>query len=776
MSETLYTKIDEHGVMTVVFDHAGKSVNTFSSEVLDDLGEVIDLLEQGSRDIAGVIFTSAKPDVFISGADLFQMQQMDHQHVQQFLEQGQGLFDRIAKLAIPTVAAINGHCLGGGLELALACNRRVAADNGEINIGLPETKLGIIPAWGGTTRLTAMLGPARTLSLLLTGRTMPPRRALRARVIDEVVRPEALLAAARRQIGLGNPGPTVTKKVRPSRLDRLIMAVPPLCNLVCSIARRRAHEKTFGNYPAADMVIDAVRTACRGDHDASLLCERESVMRLFETSTCQNLMRLFFLRHGAKLAVRKKLKGTPQPVTHAAVIGGGTMGSGIVHALINADIHVRLVDIDVNAISQALCRIKKLLDDDVKSKRRSPLQAEQAMRRVSPVTLGVLESQPGGLKLADVVIEAVAEKMDVKRQVFELLDRTTRPDAVLASNTSSMSVTEMSEAINDPSRLVGLHFFNPVSKMPLVEVVRTPVSDDQALATAAQLSLRMGKTPILVNDAPGFLVNRVLIPYLAEALTMCSEGESIVRIDLAMKRWGMPMGPFELLDQIGLDVAIYILHSLEGVLGKHVSVPDWIDQLGDRGWLGRKSGRGFYEYKGRKAAKGRKLPNGQLAELIRSGNAFEPAGKLDDAAIVDRLVLPMVNEAARLLDEGVTDSTDMIDLGTVFGLGLAPFRGGLIQYAQDEGLSQLVERMRALSLRYGPRFAPVEALSHAAEAGLDMQQIAGGNGHKTEKRKSTKRQRQVSGSFGKVTTGIDRGRWLRNGQAVKTRRRTTGKS
>ena len=716
MSKTLRQQIDDNGIMTVWFDQADRSANTFSTALFGELDSLVTQLENGNGSAPnGVIFTSGKPNVFVSGADLFEMVKMDGPQKQRFLEWGQRLFDRIAALPMPTVAALNGHCLGGGLEFALACNWRVAADNGSINIGLPETKLGIIPGWGGTTRMTRMIGPTRTLPMLLAGQTMPPRKAQRAGIVDEVVRPEALLTAARRLVGKSPP------VRRPSRLGRLILGAPILCDQVCRKARRAASARTFGHYPAADALIDSVLVASREGHEVGLRAEREAVSRLVETEACRNLMRLFFLRHEAKQLARVQA-GTGSSevlVDHAAVIGGGTMGSGIVHALICGGVTVRLVEVDAKAISSALFRIDRLLASDVKAKRLSKLEARQALHRVAP-TIGF----ENGLKMADLVVEAVAESMDVKQQVFAALDRLTRPDTVLASNTSSLSITKLAEMTGRPDRVIGLHFFNPVPKMPLVEVVRTPYSDHRSVAMGVGLGFRLGKTPVVVGDGPGFLVNRVLIPYLAEALVMASEGASIGQVDLAMKKWGMPMGPFELLDQVGLDVATHILYSLRDALSDKIEVPEGIGQVVDRGWLGRKSGRGFYEY----GRQGRPRPNMAMAELLMSSDGshhHRPVpGNLDSSAVAQRLVLPMVNEAAKLLGEAVIDSTDMIDLATVLGLGLAPFRGGLIRFAETTGLAEIVEQMDELAERHGPRFAPVASLRRVAQMGRPMQELA----------------------------------------------------
>ncbi|HEY2589109.1 MAG TPA: 3-hydroxyacyl-CoA dehydrogenase NAD-binding domain-containing protein, partial [Tepidisphaeraceae bacterium] len=430
----------------------------------------------------------------------------------------------------------------------------------------------------------------------------------------------------------------------------------------------------------------------------------------------RNLVRLFFLKQGAKRAVFGLLHDKPADVKYAAVIGGGTMGAGIVHALVRAGIQVRLIEVDPKAVSGALGRVRKMLDDDVAAGRLSALEARHAMNRVAP------SCDWTGLKLADVVIEAVAEQIDVKRSVFEKLDRLTRPDAVLASNTSSLSIAEIAAATSTPSRVIGLHFFNPVPKMPLVEVVRAPQSDDRSLATAAALSLRIGKTPLLVKDAPGFLVNRVLIPYLAEAIRAAAEGIPVPAIDRALKDWGMPMGPFELLDEIGLDIGLHVLEAFGSKFGEYADTPAGMKRAIERGWLGKKSGRGFYVHDDAHKRKGETPVNAEMTALLTSGTPASPVPS--DQELQWRLVLPMVNEAARLLAEGVTDSADAIDLGTVLGLGLAPFRGGLAHFADTVGSESLVERMRTMAAQHGPRFAPAPLLARLAAAHLPLSRFA----------------------------------------------------
>ncbi|MEX0745442.1 MAG: 3-hydroxyacyl-CoA dehydrogenase NAD-binding domain-containing protein, partial [Phycisphaeraceae bacterium] len=410
-----------------------------------------------------------------------------------------------------------------------------------------------------------------------------------------------------------------------------------------------------------------------------------------------------------------------EPVRRAVVVGGGTMGAGITHALLVAGVHVRLIELEPSAVSAALRRVQAMLDSDRRDRRLSPVQARQAMERLAPST------EWTGLRLADVAIEAVVEKPSLKQEVFEKLGRLTRDDAVLATNTSALDIPTLARAAGRAQQVIGMHFFNPVPKMPLVEIVRTEASSAEAVGVGVALAERIGKTPIVVNHGPAFLVNRLLLPGLAEALAMVAEGVAPRVLDNELRRWGMPMGPCELLDYVGLDVAVDIIEALQPRLGDRLTLPAGMDAAVSNGWLGRKSGRGFYVY----GASRPRLPwqhippqeHEALLRRLRQGHGTATV-ELDDAVLQRRVVLPMVNEAARTLVEGITDSTDLIDLATVLGLGLAPFRGGLVHHAESIGLADVVRQLDELAARHGKRFEPTPELRAAAAEGAPMQALA----------------------------------------------------
>lgn len=607
MEPAVRTSTDADNILTIELDVPGKPVNTCTPQLLAELSEVVDSLAKSNA--AGVIIASAKARSFNAGADLFAIRDMDAAQARTYLGDGQALFERIARLSMPTVAAINGDCLGGGCELALACTYRVIADDGAISIGLPEVKLGLIPAWRGATRLPRMIGLTKALPILLAGETMSPLKAKQSGLVDEVVQPDALREAAKRLVMIRRP------PQRPGLGQRLCAALPPLRYRTLEVARRRTMDRTFGNYPAPLRLLEVVKTGYEQGEAAGLAAEREAILQLTQTPATQNLLRLFFLRQGAKRRAAEALKAKPSPINDVAVIGGGTLGAGIAQVLILAGIRARLVEVNPTAVT----------------------------------------TEWTGLEAADLVVEAVEDTIDAKRDVFARLDKLARPDAVLVTTTGTLRVADISKAAGRRDRVIGLHFFNPLDKTPLVELIRTSETNDAALATGVGLATRIGKTPILVADSPGLLVNRLLLPHVVEAQALAGEGVPIARIDDAMKRWGMQKSPFELLDELGIDTARCVSGSLP-----------------------KPSGTG--------------------------------SGSSTPEDIQWRLVLPIVNEAARVLREGVTDSADDIDLATVLGLGFAPFRGGVAKFTEDAGVDLIVRRLNEMAARHGQRFTPDDLL------------------------------------------------------------------
>ncbi|MCW1916095.1 3-hydroxyacyl-CoA dehydrogenase NAD-binding domain-containing protein [Luteolibacter sp. GHJ8] len=636
-----------HGVLT--FDREGSSANIFDRPALVELSEKLDALS-AHPELAGLIIRSAKPSIFIAGADLKALSSAHGEELRDLIELGQATFDKLAHLPYPTVAAIHGACVGGGLELALACDWRVASDEKATKIGLPETQLGILPAWGGTTRLPRLIGLPAALPLILAGKIMPAKAARAKGIVDAVVPQEHLEEHAL----------VLLQKGKRHAKPHLLIHNPLVAPLIALKARADLKKKTHGLYPGPEAALEVAAKSCYGPVHAGFEREREAILQLAERPETHQLLRLFFLQERAKK--HKIVAADPQPVGRCAVIGAGVMGAGIAYWLSTRGHEVILRDLDDAALAKGMKSIAKGYDEARKRRVLTPTEAARGIDRILP------SSVPVPLDRCDLVIEAAVEKLDIKRKVFADLSARTRPDTILATNTSALPVHELAEVITHPERLVGLHFFNPVHRMQLVEVVRTPQTSDATLATAVGFVRSIGKLPVVVRDSPGFLVNRILMPYLVEAASLFERGGDPEELDDDMLDFGMPMGPLRLLDEVGLDVAAHVARTLADAFPERMKVPDLLDKLIAKGHLGRKSGSGFYIYEGH-----RTRPNLE-ALALRSGTEPLPA---DTARHLARC---MSEEARLCLDEHVAETADDIDLAMVLGTGYAPFRGGPLQY------------------------------------------------------------------------------------------------
>jgi len=670
-------------------DQAESGANVFNLETLAELDGHIRAIA-ADRAIEGVVIISAKERIFHAGADLHALQTWNDAQVQRFIEQGQEVFGHLAALKIPKVAAIHGACLGGGFEMALACDYRIATSDRATKIGLPETKLGILPAWGGSTRLPRLVGVTRALDVILGGKTPAAKQALRHGMIDAIAPRELLLSAALRVLKNGIP---------PRRRSLLRRVVPDrlLSLLIASTVRKKVLRETRGHYPAVSAAAEVVLARAGSSEKESLEHERRAVLGLLRSDACKNLMRLFFLGERARKSEGPKLK----PVACAAVIGAGIMGSGIAQWLSSRGLRVILRDVNPQAVAAGLERIRKLFGD-----RRvfSDKEARDGFDRIAPTTTEVPFDH------VDLVIEAAVEKMEAKKKIFTQLDaQASNATTLLATNTSALSLAEIAGATKNPGRVVGIHFFNPVHKMQLVEVVAAPQTQPEALQRAVQFARQMGKLPVVVKDSPGFLVNRILVPYLLEAGLLFEEGARVSDIDEAMLDFGMPMGPLRLIDEVGVDIAADVAATLAARFSDRLRVPEVLAKMISKGWLGRKNGRGFYVYSGKKKT----VPNTELNSLCRSHDA----AALDRTELKLRLSLLIVNEAARCVEERVSAGPEMVDFAMVMGTGFAPFRGGPLRYAETFGLRRVVDELERLSTMAGPRYARCDLLKQLAAEG-----------------------------------------------------------
>ena len=701
MTSAFRLAVGGDGLASLTFDLPERRVNIFTREVLAELEALLAEL-RGRADIAVLVLLSGKPDVFIAGADVDEIERVtEPDQAAAGSRLGQRLFSAWEALPFPTVAAIRGTCLGGGTELALASTWIAVSDRREVRIGLPEVRLGILPGWGGCTRLPRRVGLTTALEVILAGRNLSAARALRAGLADALFPdPEFLPRVAefaRSRIGRRAPR-------RGARgLRGLLLEGNPLGRrLVLARARARTLAQTRGHYPAPLAAIEVVGIGLDRGATAGFDAEARAIGTLAVSGVAKNLLHVFRLMEAAR---RDGEGPEPPEVRRPAVLGAGVMGGGIAHLVADqAGLPVRVKDVRPEALATALGHAAALFGRQVRRRRREPAEMRRRMALLQPTL------EDTGLAGCDFVIEAVVESLEVKQRLFADLDRRLRPDAVLASNTSSLSIDAIGAHAAHRGRVAGMHFFNPVDRMPLVEVVAGTWTRAETVRAVAAFARRLGKTPVVVREGPGFLVNRLLMFYSAEALWLLDEGHRIEEVDRAMVAWGMPMGPLRLADEVGLDVAAKVAHILTAAFPERLPFPAWLDRLPESGRLGLKNGRGIYRYEGRKEKA--VDPEVYAAIGVRPG-----ARPLEPGALAERLVLPMVNEAARCLEEEIVDGPAPLDLALILGTGFPPFRGGLCRWADQQGVAHLVEKLERLAREVGARHAPCEALRRIAADG-----------------------------------------------------------
>ena len=702
----------EAGLAVVVLDPPHRSLAVLDAPLIRDLEAAVTELEN-THGLNGIVFAGAEPLKFAAGADVDAIESItSREALLEIVLQVHALFGRIAALRPRTVAAVGGPVPGGAFELSLSCDYIVAADDKKTKIGLPETMLGIIPGWGGTHRLPRRIGLPAATQAILTGRLYPARSALKQGMIDRMTQPERLLAVASK-IALGKETPK--RKERGWKrwaVDRNPLAV----GLIMRKSREMVLSKTRGNYPAPLRAIDLLAESLTTSVEVGARKEAEAIADLGPSSVCKALISIFHASEEAKKLGRKTEDFTPRRIQRAGVLGAGVMGAGIASSFADRGVGTRLFDLASGPLDTAQHNHRKEIAKRLKRRRLQKHEALAASDRLD-VTREMI-----GFGNADLIIEAVAERLDVKQSVFQQLAEQVSAECILATNTSSLSVTEIAAGVPHPERVVGMHFFNPVKKMPLVEIVLgEQTSREVALSTAA-LAVRLGKTPVLVKDVAGFLVNRLLGPYLDEAVRLFAAGVSPRRIDHLMLDFGMPMGPLRLLDEVGLDIADHASASLHAAYGARMEPCTDLDAMRSPDRLGRKTGRGFYVYP---KSKGKKKQRETLATDLAQFQSSQDGDRLSDDDIVDRLVLSMLNEGVRALEEQVVASATELDLATVFGMGFAPFHGGLLHYADRIGAEALVSKLERIadaadaSGRAGGRekFTPAARLQEMARNG-----------------------------------------------------------
>jgi 3-hydroxyacyl-CoA dehydrogenase/enoyl-CoA hydratase/3-hydroxybutyryl-CoA epimerase len=649
--------------LALILDVAGRSANVLSAEVMHELEQAlaeVKARKQKGETIDGLIIMSGKAKGFIVGADVTEFENIANETMAlEYIRRGQQVLNLVEAMPLPTVAVIHGNCLGGGTELALACDYRIAADDNTTRLGLPEVNLGIHPGFAGTVRLPKLVGPFAAFNMMLTGRALRARAAKRIGLVDDVVPPRHLERAALYFIR------TRPRRHKPAWRLR-VAGWFPFRPLVAKLVRRQLRKKARSDhYPAPFRIIDLWQQGANQEQEAA------SISELVVGDVSRNLVQIFL--SGEELKRRGRKAG--HDIRHVHVIGAGVMGGDIAAWSALKGFRVSLQDLNEQAVARAMKRAHDLYRQRLKK----PRDIQEAMDRLMPDLRG------DGLRGADLVIEAVVEKLDVKQQIFRQAEAITKQGALLATNTSSIPLEEIGVGLNDPTRLAGLHFFNPVAKMQLVEIVRGTNTADAVMDRARAFAVAIGRLPLDVKSSPGFLVNRILMPYLMEAMTMVEEGIAMADIDRAATDFGMPMGPIHLADSVGLDICLSVAEELAEPLG--MQVPERLRDMVNAGKLGKKSGSGFYRYK-----------NGR--PVRRSGTVRR------DIPLADRLILRQLNETVACLREKVVSDTRAADAGMVFGTGFAPFRGGPMRYARRQGLDNIQHRFHRLVEAYGKRFEP----------------------------------------------------------------------
>ncbi|HEY7845456.1 MAG TPA: 3-hydroxyacyl-CoA dehydrogenase NAD-binding domain-containing protein [Bradyrhizobium sp.] len=657
---------DADGIAWLLFDREGATGNTLSSDVMEEFDRILGELE--SQRPAGLVIRSAKKSGFIAGADVNEFRgATDPQMVETAISRAHAIIDRLEALRVPSVAVIHGFCLGGGLEVALACQMRIAIDGARF--GFPEVMLGLHPGLGGTARFTRLVSPLQAMTLMLTGRTIDARRAKALGLVDAITQERHVKNAVKDAV-FGR-----LKRAQPGLLNTILNSGAARGFLASRMRGEAAKTAPAKHYPAPYALIDLWEKH-GGDKAAMLANEKTSFARLMVTPTAQNLIRVFFLRDEMK-----KLAGSGNKVAHVHVIGAGAMGGDIAAWCANEGMRVTLSDMKAEPIAGAIKRAAELFGKII----RKPTEVRDALDRLAPDMGGE------GVRNADLIIEAVPERLELKQKVYAGLEPKMKPGAILATNTSSIPLQDLRTTLQRPERLLGLHFFNPVSRLQLVEVVSHDGNDEALLKEARAFVGAIDRLPLPVKSSPGFLVNRALTPYMLEAMVMLDEKIDQRLIDEAAEKFGMPMGPIELADQVGLDICLAVGDMLRSKFGESLPpTPAWLRDKVTRGELGRKTGKGFYTWKDGKAEKGPRPETGP---------------RVTDE-MIDRLVLPMSNVCVACLREGIVDNADVVDGAMIFGTGYAPFRGGPLNYARRRGIENVVSALRTLAQKFGDRFTP----------------------------------------------------------------------
>lgn len=707
--EYLSVEVTPNEVAIVRLDDKSSKVNTLSANMTQEIGSMLQTVEDTDR-IKAVVMISKKPGCFIAGADIAQLQACKTEEEMKSLSlSGQQYMNRISVSPKPFIAAIDGSCLGGGLEVALACKYRIATTSKKTQLALPEVMLGLLPGAGGTQRLPRVVGLQASLDMMLTGKTIRPDKAKKMGLVHQLTDPSALESAAVQAAESMISGNMHPKKKKKSLVNRVLEDTPARA-IVFNKAGEMVEKKSGGHYPAPKLILEAVQAGYEQGIKAGSKVEAENFAKLGMTSEAKALMSIFF----AQTELKKNRFGKPSsPVQTIGVLGAGLMGAGIAQVSAAKGMKVLLKDRSAEASFKGQEYIRKNLDDKFKKKRMSSYDKDVALSKVYPLSDedSVWKTH---MKQADLVVEAVFEDMGLKHKVIKDIEQYTKPECVVATNTSALSVSEIASASKRPENVVGMHYFSPVPNMPLLEIIRHDKTSEEVCSKAVDVGLRQGKTCIVVKDVPGFYVNRCLGPYISETLALVQEGVDPQRLDSLVKKWGLPVGPITLADEVGVDIAAHVNETLSSALGTRMEGgnPKIFEDMIEKGFLGKKSGKGFFIQP--KSKKEKKQINPEALELIKKYQSKKE--DISDEDVVNRLVSRFVNEAVLCVQDEIIASPREGDIGAVFGIGFPPFLGGPFRYVDKVGSSSFTDMLSSYADKYGQQFTPCDLLQDMAKS------------------------------------------------------------
>lgn len=696
MSYLSFTK--KQNVAIITLDQPGEKVNTLNEEMMEQFSKFLDELESDPS-LKGAVLISGKESNFIAGADIEMFKARETaKEIEQLSLDGHKILNRVESSSKPIVVAIHGSCMGGGLELSLACRYRIASNHSKTVMALPEVKLGILPGTGGTQRLPHLIGIQKSLSYMLTGKNIFSRQAYKMGLVDELTHKDALEEVAIKAVHKISDG-KFSREDKRSTMEKMVEGNPLGRKIVFSQALKQTLAETKGNYPAPEKILNAVEFGFKNGIEKGLLNEAKLFGELGSTKESRALVNLFFGMTDAKKNPHQDLV---VPVKKIGVLGAGLMGSGIADVSINkGNYSVLLKDRDLEAAAKGEKAIWEDLNKKSKKRIITPFERDEIASRVTGV------ASYDGFDGLDLVIEAVFEDLELKHRILKEVEAVTSDSTIFASNTSSLPISDIAKASSRPENVIGMHYFSPVQKMPLLEIITTDQTADWVTATAYEVGVKQGKTVIVVNDGPGFYTTRILAPFMSEALLLLEEGASIEFLDKAMKKFGYPVGPMALLDEVGFDVGAHVGETMKPIFdARGAKSSEKAQQLVDEGYLGRKNKKGLYVYSGKK-----KTANTDIYKYFGGPNRTNP----DMETAQTRMALMMINEAAYCLQEGILRSATDGDLGAILGLGFPPFLGGPFRYADQLGAANLVEKLNALTKEFGPRFKPAPILTEKAK-------------------------------------------------------------